>query len=299
MSANTADNGFNTIAKVTIVCHDAGGANQILAMVSSGNIGVETAYMEGPALSLWTRLMSNRTLAASLDQALGQAKTLMTGTGWSSTLEYRARKLAKRRGIFSISVLDHWTNYSARFERDGEVVLPDELWVVDEYALERARSTFPELPIVLKQDCYAEQQLLEILPLSLVNSNELLYLLEPARSDWGRGEVGELQALRYFLERLPDLNLPSDTRICLRPHPSDPPGKYAEFLSIQNPFSLFLDKGDLAQALSRARWVAGCQTYALTLALKAGRRVYGTLPPWAPACRLPHRGLIHLREMSN
>ena len=60
---------------------------------------------------------------------------------------------------------------------------------------------------------------------------------------------------------------------------------------------MFIDKGSLSDALSRAKWVAGCQTYAMTLALKAGRIVFGTLPPWAPVCVLPHEGIIHLKDM--
>ena len=54
------------------------------------------------------------------------------------------------------------------------------------------------------------------------------------------------------------------------------------------------DAPDLATAISRHAWVAGCESMALVLALAAGRRTLCTLPPWAPRCRLPQRGLIHL-----
>lgn len=278
--------------------HDAGGTNQVLALMRGGDLSVASAYVEGPALNLWRQMFPRKALCCSLEEAINQAKCVVTSTGWGGDLEHRARQFAKRRGIFSISVMDHWSNYAARFERNGEIVLPDELWVVDEYALQLARRTFPDLPVVLKPDHYAEQQLSKVLPLTADQPNELLYLLEPARSNWERGEAGELQALRYFLDRFSELNLPKNTKICLRPHPSDPAGKYDEFVSADGQWSVFIDKGDLSAALSRAKWVAGCQTYALTLALKAGRAVFGTLPPWAPDCVLPHQGIIHLKDIA-
>jgi len=94
------------------------------------------------------------------------------------------------------------------------------------------------------------------------------------------------------------LALPDNTRIFLRPHPSDPSRKYEKYLSAKQPHGLREDQRTLAQALSASRWVAGCQTYAMTLALKAGRTVICSLPPWAPPCALPHDGILHLKELA-
>lgn len=285
------------VPPIGIVCHDAGGANQILAMCDETELAGAKAYMEGPASDLWRKKFPSRSIASNLAELLAKTQTLITGTGWASRLEHDARIAARQLGIRSIAVLDHWTNYRERFMRDGKLVLPDEIWVVDAYAMEIARQTFPDLPICQKPDRYAEQQIRGITSVSEVEGNELAYLLEPARSDWGRGEPGEFQALRYFLAQLPQLGLPEDTIIRLRPHPSDPPGKYAPFLNTARPWPVLREDGDLTATLSRARWVAGCQTYALTVALKAGRTVFCSLPPWAPACVLPHAGLIHLKDV--
>ena len=282
------------IPPLGVVCHDAGGTNQVLAMLGEPGFRGVCGFFDGPARDLWRQTGSPCELAEGLPQLLGRVRTLVTGTGWGSRLEHDARYEARRNGVRSIAVLDHWTNYRERFVRGTNLVLPDELWVVDEYALEIARQTFPGLPIVLQPDRYAEQQVRRMAPLARVTGNELSYLLEPARSAWGRDEAGEFQALRYFLDRLPQLGLPADTTICLRPHPSDAFGKYDAFLGEWHGHRIVLDRGDLVGALSRARWVAGCQTYALTLALRAERTVYCTLPPWAPPCQLPHRGLVHL-----
>ena len=194
-------------------------------------------------------------------------------------------------------MLDHWSDYLGRFVRDGETILPDEFWVVDEFALNLSRYIFPEAKIILKSDYYAEQQIREITPISEVTANELLYVMEPMRSDWGRCSAGEFQALRYFLKHLPELDIPKNTLIRLRPHPSDPPGKYEEFLNYKDGQGIIIDDGDFTKSLSRARWVAGCQTYAMTIALKTERKVFCSLPPWAPACNLPHSGLLHVKDL--
>jgi hypothetical protein len=285
------------VPPVGIVCHDAGGANQVLAMCDEPGLAGALGYMEGPARNLWQQAFPGIDLAGSLAGLLSGIRTLVTGTGWASDLEFEARELARQQGIRSIAVLDHWTNYRARFERRDSVILPDELWVVDGYALQIARQAFPGLSIRMLPDRYAERAAARIGPVVAAQADELLYLLEPARSDWGRGEPGEFQALRYFLDLLPHLGLPSGTTIRLRPHPSDPPGKYDAFLGEAGRSRILPGTGDLTQALSRARWVAGCQTYAMTLALRAGRTVYCSLPPWAPACVLPHAGLVHLKDM--
>lgn len=282
---------------IGVCCHDAGGANQLLALISAEDLNVASAFMEGPAINLWGQMFPEKKLCSNLEEIFDKTKCIITGTGWESDLEHRARQLANQNGIFSISVLDHWSNYADRFKRNGEIVLPDQLWVFDKYSLQLAIQDFPDLPVVLKQGYYVKQQLSNVLSLNPDQPNELLYLLEPSRSNWGRVEVGEFQALRYFLDRFSELNLPKNTKICLRPHPSDSPGKYDEFVLADGQWPMFIDKGSLSDALSRSKWVAGCQTYAMTLALKAGRIVFGTLPPWAPVCVLPHEGIIHLKDM--
>lgn len=282
---------------IGVVCHDAGGANQILAMLDKSDLDRVNAYMEGPAAELWRKTFPKVGMTTGLSELLADTATLITGTGWASDLEHNARRAASERGVRSIAVLDHWTNYSERFFRNEETILPDEIWVVDANALAIARQTFPSLQITLQPDHYAEQQISNILPVTATSKNELLYLLEPARSTWGRNDLGEFQALRFFFERLPLLGLPGDTVIRLRPHPSDPPGKYDEFLSSAGQPHILMDSGSLAEAISKARWVAGCQTYAIALALRTGRTVYCSLPPWAPACALPHAELIHLKDL--
>ncbi len=233
-----------------------------------------------------------------LETALEGVDVLLSGTGWGSDLEHFARKLARQARIRSFAVLDHWVNYPDRFTRNGEVILPDEIFVTDEYSRHEAESCFRGTPVRIYNNLYLAEQLRQIPPLD-DTANEVLYLLEPIRANWSRNGVGEFEALDFFMTHWARLGIPEDTLMRLRPHPSDPYGKYCKWIAAHASINVKLDENlNLALAIARARWVAGCETNALTIALAAGRTVISTLPPWAPACRLPHEGLVHLGRMA-
>lgn len=285
-------------APTAIVCHDAGAANHVVAWVRAQGVsnGMQV-YMEGPANNIWAAAYPEHSMKNSVAEALNGAQSLLSGTGWASDLEHGARYLARQAGLKAIAVVDHWVNYESRFIRGGTQVLPDEIWVVDDHAYRIAAASFGECTIRLKPDVYSQSLVASVRPLADISNNELLYLLEPARSDWGRGVPGEFQALDFMFDRVACMGLPEDTLIRLRPHPSDPPGKYDDYLARIHPHRIVLDSGSLSDAISRAKWVAGCESFALTLSLKAGRKVFCTLPPWAPACRLPHADIVHLKDL--
>lgn len=278
-----------------VVCHDAGAANVIIAGLRQTGRRSWRACMQGPAARLWEAAFNGPAPFDTPAAALKGSSFLLSGTGWASSLEHEARKLARQARLPQAALVDHWVNYRQRFVRDGETELPDEVWVSDEEALRLAHEAFPELKLRQIENWYLKRELEQLAKPGIDESPELLYLAEPARSDWGRGLPGEFQALDYFASRLPTLGLPPDLRIRLRPHPSDPPGKYEAWINAHTCMRLELDQlPSMADALGRARWVAGCESYGLVLALAAGRSVYCTLPPWAPPCRLPQAGLIHL-----
>lgn len=280
-----------------VVCHDAGGAGQIAAILLRWGWHPAWVQARGPALEIFHRDMPCVPVRSEISDLHG-IRAIITGTGWASDFEHKARLEARKTGVRSIAVLDHWTNYEDRFIRNGERLLPDELWVVDEYAEGLAQQLFPGIQVVRVPDSYAERELRHITPLSATTPNRVLYLLEPVRSNWGRKEPGEFQALRYFLAKWPFLKFPAPTAVQLRPHPSEDSEKYAGFLDKNGQPPVFWSKSTLSEDISEARWVVGCQSYAMTLALATGRPVYSTLPPWAPPKVLPHPGIQYLREMA-
>jgi hypothetical protein len=238
---------------------------------------------------------------------------LISGSGWSSDLEHNARVLARERGIPSVAVLDHWVNYRVRFERGGEEVLPDQLWVADAEAQALAQDVFPELPVLQLPNHWLSELSRAVASTRLhppqQPAQRLLYLLEPIRVPWPDGrlaeEPGELQGLRYWLDQLPSLAeqgwiAPSEQleALALRPHPSEPAGKYDALIAeVGGRWPIRLDPSpSLAISLAWADITFGCETQALVAALACGLPAFSTVPPWAPPCRLPQAALRHLSQ---
>lgn len=282
------------VTKAALVCHDAGAANLVIAWVKAWDLSV-TPVMQGPAAQLWQAAFPGTPLCASLEQALDGSVGLISGTGWASRLEHDARVLARSFGLHSVAVLDHWVNYLPRFERDGQVQWPDELWVADEWAQRIAQETLPAIPIRQFENLYLKGQVARVRPAP--DHGTVLYVLEPVRQTWGCDIEGEFQALDYALEHLDGLIPRGVTRILLRPHPCELPGKYAGYLKRDQRIQMDTSP-DMAHALSIADVVVGVESFALTIALAAGRPVYSSLPPWGPPSRLPHIGIRQIRNLS-
>lgn len=287
---------------IAVVAHDAGAANHISAWFGASIMSAVYGSFCGPAKDIFVRQCPWMP-AVHFSELLPQCKTLICGTGWASTFEHEARKLAKQVGIHSIAVIDHWTNYRARFVRDGEEVLPDEIWVTDGYAKGIAEIEFPDIQITQLQNSYLENMVYEVRgheqDKTASPSENILYVLEPIRQAWGADKLaGEFQALDFFIMNLATLRLDGCAPIKLRPHPSDATGKYDQWIESQKGVNITLDVSPtLAESIAWADVVVGCQTYAMVVALAAGRRVISSIPPWAPACVLPHTEILMLADL--
>jgi hypothetical protein len=276
---------------VAVVCYDAGACNLILPWLHRPGLRVR-AVMQGPALELWRHRFGNALRVGSIEQALSGVQLVLTGTGWASTLEHDARVLAQQRNLRCAAVIDHWVNYPERFVFKGLQQWPEEFWLTDDLAFSLARMHFPTHRLRCYANRYLQQQAQAVLPLR-AGHGDVLVVMEPARSDWGRGEPGEFQALDWFMASRQAAGMGAPLRVRLRPHPSDPPGKYGAWLAC-HPGVVLDTHSSLALALNEARYVVGCESQALVVALAAGRQVFSCLPPWAPACRLPHPGVQRL-----
>ena len=83
-----------------IVAHDAGAAEQIFAWLESGMLRIEKCKfcLKGPAKKSFKALNKNL-ISLPLEDVLTGAELLLSGTGWSSSLEHDARALAKKKEL--------------------------------------------------------------------------------------------------------------------------------------------------------------------------------------------------------
>ncbi|KKI99119.1 glycosyltransferase family protein [Prochlorothrix hollandica] len=291
---------------LAIVMHDAGAANHIIAwfrFLSNQKIDLAIhACVTGPASSLWLNAFPHSKIC-SLTDALLNCKILISGTGWQSHLEHEARKIARDLKIKSVAVIDHWTNYCDRFIRDAEEVLPDEIWVTDEYAKKLAMNHFPNLPILQLPNLYLDNIVGEVqsakISVAKSSTTRLLYVLEPIRQVWDKSDQqGEFQALDFFINNIDLLECGKNISIKLRPHPSDHLGKYNQWIKLQNKLNISLDDSlTLAEAIAWSNIVVGCQTYAMVVALASGKKVVCSIPPGVATCILPQTEIIKLADL--
>ncbi len=289
--------------KIGVSCCDAGAANIIFKMLEVLNIVDFVVCLDGPAIQICNKYFQEK-INYSKSQFFANINFLLTGTSWSSNLENEVRKIAHRKGIQSVVALDHWTNYKNRFYYKNEYILPSEIWVFDEYAFKIAQGDFLNITVKLYKNFYMENEINIIKNFENKNKTKkfkIVYILEPIRKKWLDNETvsGEFQALDYFIKNMSALEINFDSHLILRLHPSENKAKYTRWLN-KTCFSkkeLVNSTTPIEKQLSDADIVLGCESNLLVIALFAGKKVVSTLPPWAPECILPHKGLLKLKNM--
>lgn len=292
---------------VCIASHDAGGAEILACYVKE--TGVTCRFvLEGPALTVFERQLG-RVVPQPLGEALAASDWCLFGTSWQSDLEWRAIGEARRAGKRVVSFLDHWVNYPERFVRAGVQHLPDELWVGDEDAERLARKHFPAVPVTLVPNpylSYVEREMARYRA-SLQDQRKagavVLFVCENI-SGHGRLRFGderkwgytEFEAIEYFFARIDDLGTEVD-RVVLRPHPSDEPGKYSAIAAAHAPLAELSTGRPLLQEMAEADIVVGCESTALVAAVRAGKRVFCSVPPGGKVHFIhERRGIEMLRD---
>ena len=242
-----------------------------------------------------------------METAIQQSDWVLCGSSWQSDLECRAINMCKSSGKKVVAFLDHWVNYQERFLVKKELILPDEIWVGDELAVEIAKSIFPSLPVVFIANPYIADILLELENIkpakNRVDQNFVLYICEPIREHaflqhgdelyWGYTEE---EALRFFLNNKSLLGVPIH-KVKIRPHPSEKKDKY-DWAKEYSELIVISDKNQsLIEEISEANIVVGCESMAMVIALFANKRVVSCIPTGGKECTLPHVGIEHFQTL--
>lgn len=293
---------MNVSNLIAIISNDAGGAEVLSSYVAAQNIKPIFSLTE-PAYSIFQRKLGP-IKTVSIEEAVGCADFVLTGTGWNSDNEFNAIKLAKESGKTCASFIDHWVNYKERFVRGGAVYLPDVIWVGDKYAYDIAKKTFPSQKIEFVENPYFLhiKNSIKTITKNCFQKKVGLFISEPishySRDVKNSKYLGfdEFDALLYLLENIKNTEISID-EICIRLHPSDQKNKYDVFLN-NNKFPLrVIDGGDLIDQIVSSEVVFGCQSMGLVVALIAGKRVVRSIPPGGCITYLPHEELEYLDQL--
>lgn len=289
---------------IGIVAHDAGAANHLIAWIANGRFfGANLKLsLQGPALVIAKERLAEF-LEFSIEELVTTCSLLIVGTGWQTDIEFNAIKRARDRSIVVIAVLDHWTNYRQRFLRHEIEMLPDCLWVVDDYAKAIATIEISGIPVLIMPNDYLESQAVLVNSYKIQSSanKKVLFLMEPIRDQWGLLDIeGEMESFNYFIENIESLSMQGFIDIIIRPHPSDNNNKYNHLLMTNDFLSVSISSEvTLAEQLAWSDFVVGCQTYAMVIALCVNKTVISAIPISKPKCILPHSGIIHLSQLIN
>ena len=296
------------LTDLTLVSHDAGGA-QILSSWACECSTKSSSVVDGPARAIFREILP-KTHFISLEDSLKKTSTFITGTSWQSDLEKIAIKKAKSAGIYSISILDHWVTYKERFCIDSTYCFPDELWVVDKYALKLAQLSFNDIPITLIDNSYFKRIDKEI-NTSCFSSNvtsknvtSALYICESTddysllisstKSAFG---YSQQESYEYFLKNILEI-YPSLKRLVIRPHPSQSPLSIEWMLNYNVDFTLSVSSEfPLIDQILCSDLVIGMESMALVVALRCKKKVLSVMPPSSGPLTLPFEEIDELRQL--
>jgi len=301
-------------SSIAVVANDAGAARLMASWLKP--IDKQLIFcLTGPAYNIFKQ-QRKVIINNSLHECLFSSKLLISGSGWASNIEHNSRLMASELGIRSIAVLDHWINYNKRFELNGIVRHPDEIWVGDDEAESIANIQFPMIKVIklenkwineLKSSVEQARKVLrkeEYLFTKGKPARNLLFLLEPLRDhSTGKPNHNEFKALDYMLESLALLAkkkfiapLDEIDSIRLRPHPSEKTDKYDNWIKKYR--HLWPLKHDAEVSLERSLALAdatfGCETQALVAALECNIPAFSCMPAEIGKCRLPHKDIKHI-----
>lgn len=141
---------------------------------------------------------------------------IFTGTSYTSRLELRYIQDGNVQGIPTFAFIDHWTNFSLRFEYNGAMVWPGTIVVIDETAYNKAcEEGLPKEKLVTADNPYyrylqnwTPQLSKEAFYTQIgitANSKVVAFVPEPLSQVNGKERFGftELELLEKILEELP------------------------------------------------------------------------------------------------
>ncbi len=160
-------------------------------------------------------------------------------------IELEFLRESKSRKIKTYSFVDHWTNMSERFKYIEEYIYPDELWVIDNYAKEKAiEFGIDENIIVVSDNPYynylkewksniSKDDLFDKIGLRK-NEKFILYAPEPISTFNLQEKYGydELSGLIHLNKSLRELKL-GNIKIIVKAHPNQEHKVFTSYISKQ------------------------------------------------------------------
>jgi hypothetical protein len=259
-------------ASITVVSHDAGGANVLEAFIRAHNLTVNKLIISGPATKIFG---IEKKQEATLETS--RPEVVLASTGWQTDFEVLHIDAEVSQAKRVIVFLDHWTNFEQRLKFHSKNILVPELVTFDEKAMRIASRTFPGSQIYCFTNYYLQEQSVNISKNRIENQDfiyDYLFIGEPIRDK----NYSEEDSFRYFVSKITQTGN-SHPSVAVRPHPSQSREMYLAMVAKFANFPITVtEETSLHQDLSNSKFVVGCFSMALELARMSGIPVYSAVP---------------------
>tara|TARA_S200000501_G_C20833418_1_gene748332 strand:+ start:1010 stop:1897 length:888 start_codon:yes stop_codon:yes gene_type:complete len=281
----------SSMHNILVSAHDIGAANIIFSFIEKYSHHNYFFNLEGPAKKIYLKKNYKN---YSLDNIPDSFDILISGTGWQSDHEHLARRYFYKKNLHVVAVIDHWVNYSERFIKEKEKIFANEIWVTDKIALAKAREELSFKNLKLIKNYYLDRIVKKIKSNVSYETDSILYLSEPIRSQLGK----EFDYLNFFLKSIDSLKI-GDRKIFFRLHPTEHEEKYKDYLS-NSPKDIQIDKEqNVEDSIISSKYIFGIQSMALYTAALAGKTTYTVLMQDDDELVLPSKKIIELRKGIN
>ena len=201
--------------KVAIISSDSGGAEILSSFVKKYKSNYKFT-LSGPAKKIFEKKYK-KIKNLNLIENINFADLVITGTGLETKLELNAILKSKKKKKKVFSFIDHWVNYRKRFLWKKKLILPDEIWVGDIYAKNKALKIFKNVRLI--PNPYFEESLQNFKLFSRKKKNgSILY----ASSNIDRLNNKKLNDRIIFEKFLKYISIKNNfKKIIIRCHPSE------------------------------------------------------------------------------
>ena len=276
---------------ILVSAHDIGAANIIFSFIEKYSHHNYFFNLEGPAKKFYLKKNYKN---YSLDNVPDSFDILISGTGWQSDHEYLARRHSFEKNLYVVAVIDHWVNYPERFRKEEDKIYANEIWVTDRVALDKARRELNFKNFRLIKNYYLDRIVTKIKRNVSSETDSILYLSEPIRSQFGK----EFEYLNFFLKSIDNLKI-GDSKIFFRLHPTEHKEKYKDYLNNSSKHIQIDEEQNVEDSIIYSKYIFGIQSMALYTAALAGKKTYTVLMDDDNDLVLPSNKIIELRKDLN
>ncbi len=227
---------MNTNEKtILIITNDAGVTEYLAYMIIEEYSKLKYnifCFRNSPASKIFTKLELRFTVISTLNEItqyinINKPNTIIYGTGWQVDFSQYVKDISNQYNIKSIALIDHWTNYKERFQKD---CLPPEIIVMDNFAYTLAKQVFHNtVHITQKKNYFLESIIKSFKSLQNKTLNHIVFISEPteviAKKDTGT-KLGFGFSEYSVVEEL----IQNFDNIIIRLHPADNEKKYNDII---------------------------------------------------------------------